>query len=136
MSLMFERALAAWRECRADYELALYAAYVRAEAATNGALLNDRGRARDIDPLSLFMGPEIRAHAYASEELMDHWAIWPRVTFASFERTWHESPEDAREPMDPAEWEESASAWRDAQRPWNPVTVEDTPETGGSEEEL
>ncbi|MDL9978840.1 hypothetical protein [Microbacterium candidum] len=83
---------AAWRECRADYELALYAQYIRAEAATNGAMLNERGRARGIDPLSLFMGNATRANAYASEELREHWASDPRVTFAAFERSWSAEP--------------------------------------------
>lgn len=87
MSLVSE-GFAAWRACREDYELALYAQYVRAEAATNGAMLNELGRRRGVDPLSLFMGPERRALAYASEELVEHWARDPRVTFADFERQW------------------------------------------------
>lgn len=84
---------AQWRACREDYELALYAQYLRAEAATNAALLNARGRARQIDPLTLFMGPERRALAYASPELIEHWASDPRVTFAQFERQWQASRE-------------------------------------------
>lgn len=74
---------ASWRECREEYELTLYAQYVRAEAATNACLLNERGRARGIDP--------VRAHAYASEELIEHWATDPRITFAAFERQWQHS---------------------------------------------
>lgn len=88
MSLFFDEAIALWRECRADYELSLYSQYLRAEAETNCALLNERGRRRGIDPLSLFMGPELRAVAYASEELLEHWAREPRVTFARFEGQW------------------------------------------------
>jgi len=88
MSLLIAEAFAARRECREDYELALYANYVRAEAATNGALLNERGRKRDIDPFTLFMGNHVRAHAYASAELIEHWETHPRVTFAAFERRW------------------------------------------------
>lgn len=84
----------AWRECREEYDLALYAAYVRAEAVTNGRLLNDRGLARGIDALSLFMGPWARARAYASEELLEHWETDPRVCFAEFERQWAASRED------------------------------------------
>lgn len=75
-----------WREVRADYEDVREAAYMRAEEATNGALLNARGRAAGIDPASLFMGPARRAYAYASPELVEHWEQHPRVTYAEFER--------------------------------------------------
>lgn len=87
MSLISD-GFAAWRQRREEYDLALYAQYVRAEAATNACLLNERGRARKIDPLSLFMGPAVRANAYASEELIEHWRTDPRITFAQFERQW------------------------------------------------
>ena len=78
----------AWRECRADYDAVLYTAYEAAEEATNGAMLNARGRQKGVDPFSLFMGPETRALAYASEELVEHWESHPRVTFAAFEKRW------------------------------------------------
>lgn len=94
MGLIAE-AFDAWREARQAYDDALVAAYVAAEEATNGRLLNDRGRRADIDALSLFMGPEIRAHAYASEELRDWWAQHPRVTFEDFERQWTAAREQA-----------------------------------------
>jgi len=81
-------AFAAWRECRAEYDDTLYAQYVAAEEATRGAMLNARGRAKGIDPFSLFMGNERRALAYASEELVEHWASHPRVTYTKFERQW------------------------------------------------
>ena len=88
MSAFWDAALANWRECRADFELDLYARYVRAEAECNGVMLNARGVARDVDPLSLFMGPAVRAFAYASDELLEHWLTWPRVTYAQFEAQW------------------------------------------------
>lgn len=81
-------AFAEWRECRAEYDDTLYAQFDAAEAATNGAMLNARGRAKGIDPFSLFMGPETRALAYASEELVEHWESHPRVTYAAFEKQW------------------------------------------------
>lgn len=81
-------AFAAWRECRAEYDETLYAQYVAAEEATRGAMLNARGRAKGIDPFSLFMGNETRALAYASEELVEHWESYPRITYAKFERQW------------------------------------------------
>lgn len=85
-----------WRECRAEYDAILYAQFEAAEEATRGAMLNARGRQRGIDPFSLFMGPEVRALAYASEELVEHWARHPRVTFAKFERQWQEQREAER----------------------------------------
>lgn len=88
MSLRFERALSEWRECREAFEIAREAAYEIAERETNGALLNDRGRAAGIDPYSLFIGPDVRARAYASEELLEHWERRRRVTFAAFEAAW------------------------------------------------
>ncbi|KTS09058.1 hypothetical protein [Microbacterium testaceum] len=88
MSVIITQAFAEWRDCRASFNDLLYAAYERAEAETNGALLNADGRAQGVDALSLFMGSEIRAHRYASPELLDHWERYPRVTFESFERQW------------------------------------------------
>lgn len=77
-----------WRECRADFDLTLQAAYDAAEEGCRGALLNDRGRRKGIDSMSLFLGPAVRAYAYASEELVEWWQSHPRVTFAEFERQW------------------------------------------------
>ncbi|MCK9917227.1 MULTISPECIES: hypothetical protein [Microbacterium] len=76
------------RQCRAEFDDVLYAAYDAAEEACRGALLNAEGRARNIDALSLFMGNTARAHRYASEELREWWETHPRVTFAMFERQW------------------------------------------------
>jgi hypothetical protein len=92
MSIINE-AFSAWRECRAEYDGTLYAMYEAAEAATNGAMLNARGREKRIDPLSLFMGTQARALAYASEELVEHWETHPRVTFAKFEQRWQRERE-------------------------------------------
>lgn len=79
-------AIAQWRVMRAEYEIVREAAYERAETACNGVLLNARGKKAGIDAYSLFMGNETRAHAYASEELIDHWAQYPRLTFEAFEQ--------------------------------------------------
>ena len=95
MSGLVREGFAAWRECRAEYDEHLWAAYTRAEIATRGALLNARGRAKGIDPVSLFMGPWVRARAYASEELLEHWEQHPRVPFGVFERQWMSDPERA-----------------------------------------
>ena len=88
MSLAIDRAFAAWRECRAEYEGELWRRYAAAEHETNGALLNECGRRRGIDPVSLFMGPAARAFAYASEELVEHWSTHPRMPYVEFERQW------------------------------------------------
>lgn len=95
MSAHFDAALASWRECRVEYDLMLWGQYEAAEEATRGALLNDRGRRAGIDPFTLFLGPEQRAAAYASEELIEHWETRPRVTFARFERQWMQARQEA-----------------------------------------
>jgi hypothetical protein len=46
--------------------------------------------------VSLFKGPDVRARAYASEELIEHWERHPRMTFEAFEAQWMEAREDAR----------------------------------------
>ena len=88
MSALIAEGFAAWRECRADYELAMDAAYERAASECNDRLLNNRGQAAGITSRSLFMGSHNRAYAYASEELRDHWQRYPRITFEAFERQW------------------------------------------------
>ncbi len=59
-------------------------AYVQAENATRGHMLNKAGRANDIDERSLFTGPESRARRYASHELMEWWESNPRPTARMF----------------------------------------------------
>ena len=88
MSALIRQAFADWRECRAEYDHVLYSQYETAAEACREALLNRAGRRARIDPLSLFMGPRARAFKYASDELLEHWAAHPRVTFAEFERQW------------------------------------------------
>lgn len=92
MSAIFTYAAQSWRAMRADFEVVREAAYRTALDDCNGVLLNARGKKADIDPYSLFMGPEARAHAYASRELIDHWATHTRPTLAAYERQLFESP--------------------------------------------
>ncbi|OOB90316.1 hypothetical protein [Rathayibacter sp. VKM Ac-2630] len=87
-SPIFADALDRWKEMRADFELFLENAYERAETACNGRLLNDRGRRAGVDAYSLFYGTAVRARAYASPELVEHWAKYPRMTVAEYERQW------------------------------------------------
>jgi hypothetical protein len=86
VSLVFRHAAAAYAALRADYEELRMSAYLKAEEATRGALMNRLGHRRGIDPYSLFMGTEARAQCYASDELREWWRDHPRVTFADFER--------------------------------------------------
>lgn len=94
MSRIFALAASHWRSLQAEYETYREGAYERAETECNGVLLNQRGKKAGIDPYSLFMGNEARAHAYASEELIEHWSRHPRLTFAEFERQHLEHVED------------------------------------------
>lgn len=86
MSVNVKLGIQLWRSCRMEFEVVREAAYVRALDATNGVLLNRRGIEAGIDTYSLFIGSNIRAYAYASEELIEHWSEHPRLTFDQFER--------------------------------------------------
>jgi len=85
-SAVVEQALGRWREVRAEFEDYRLACYARAVDECNGRLLNRRGRKAGIEDYSLFMGPESRAAAYASEELLEHWRNFDRPVFARYER--------------------------------------------------
>jgi len=71
---------------RDEYEVVVIAAYERAVEVTNGAMVNRRGEAKGISDWDLFTHNTAYAMAYASEELVEHWARYPRPTFAAFER--------------------------------------------------
>lgn len=86
------RQLTAEQRCREDYEYHVHAQYLQAEADCRGAMLNARGRARDVDPVSLFSGPANRAHAYASDELKGWFRDHGRLTYAAYRHHtlgWH-----------------------------------------------
>lgn len=86
MSLAFKIAVESYHAVRDEYEVVLIAAYENAIDATNGAMVNRRGQAKGISDWDLFTHNGLFAQAYASEELIEHWARSPRPTFASFER--------------------------------------------------
>jgi hypothetical protein len=69
---------------KAAYEEFVYLQHLDAEAATNGYLLSQKGKAAGIDPVILFSGPIAHARPYASEELLRYWADNPRMTFTEF----------------------------------------------------
>lgn len=64
---------------QSEYRDYLETEWVAAEAATNGQMVNRRGRARDIDPRSLWTANERTRKAYASEELRRYWDNHPIV---------------------------------------------------------
>ena len=86
VSLTFRYAAQAWALMRAEFEVVREAAYRAASDDCNGVLLNARGKRAGIDSYSLFMGQTARAHAYASEELREHWTTHTRPTLCEFER--------------------------------------------------
>lgn len=69
---------------RRRYDEMTALAVLQAETVTRGHLLNARGRAERVDPLTLFSGPQSVADLYASEELQRHWGATGRVTYADF----------------------------------------------------
>ena len=90
MSAIFDAARDEYRRVRADYQVVLEAQYERAQIECNGVLLNERGHARGVSSFSLFSGPRRRAEAYASEELLEFWTRYRRMTFAEFEQQSYE----------------------------------------------
>ncbi|WP_433584586.1 hypothetical protein [Microbacterium hydrocarbonoxydans] len=86
MSLAFQIAVEQYHAVRDQYEVVLIAAYERAVEETNGAMVNRRGQAKGISDWDLFTHNSLYAQAYASEELIEHWAKYPRPTFSNFER--------------------------------------------------
>ena len=86
MSLLFAMALEQYRELHDEFDLIRYATYETAVEVTNGAMLNRRAATRGVSDWDLFTHNNVFAMAYASEELIEHWAAHPRPTFAAFER--------------------------------------------------
>ncbi|MFD8529421.1 phage minor capsid protein [Streptosporangium canum] len=64
--------------------------YVQAgeQAVRGGDFVTKEGRAKGIDPRSLFSGPASRARKYASEELLRWWQNNPRMTLTEFRAMW------------------------------------------------
>lgn len=73
-----------------EYQDVLEAQLEAAGAATNGVMLNRRGKARGITELDIFTGNNVIFQAYASDELRDHLAAHPRTTRTAFEAAWLE----------------------------------------------
>lgn len=69
---------------RRSYDEFTHINYLQAEKATRGNMLNKRGKADGVDPLTLFTGPISRARRYASEELMRWWSTNGRMNLTQF----------------------------------------------------
>ena len=100
MSAIMRAAFERWQGMRDEFELIRHAQYERAHNELRGELLNRRGRENHIDPYSLFIGPESRAKAYASEELWEWWQDPhnERWTLEEFEEQWCRSQEEGDPP--------------------------------------
>lgn len=108
MSPIFQRAAREWAAMRSEYADYLEAHIAAAYEATNGVLLNARGKAARVSEERLFTASGATAAAYASEELRDFWATTPRMTVAQFEAAWA-CRLDADEGEDlPAHWHTAA----------------------------
>lgn len=90
MSAIFERAARDWAAMRSEYGDYLEAHIAAAYDATNGVLLNARGRAAGVTEERLFLAGGAYAAAYASPELREFWTTTPRMTVRDFERAWAE----------------------------------------------
>lgn len=89
-SPIFAKAAEEWARMRLAYGDYLEAHMAAAVEATNGCMLNPKGKAKRVTQEQLFTaGPNVAA-AYASEELADFWRNHPRMTLSAFEAQWLE----------------------------------------------
>lgn len=104
-SPIFAKAAEEWARMRSAYGDYLEAHMAAAVEATNGYLLNPKGKAKGVTQEQLFTaGPNVAA-AYASEELADFWRTHPRMTLAAFEAQWLEEQDAA-----PYDWADAEAA--------------------------
>ncbi|MFI5814925.1 hypothetical protein ACIA7S_28700 [Streptomyces sp. NPDC051643] len=71
---------ARWDAAVAEWLDYAHAQWLAAEQACRGHLLSKAGHSAGIDPRDLWTGTTARAARYASEELLDFWAVSPRIT--------------------------------------------------------
>lgn len=72
------------QQIRTEYEVYVHSRYLAAEDECRGVMVNAEGRARGIDPLTLFSGNATRASRWASPELKNYWRKNGRMTLARF----------------------------------------------------
>lgn len=87
-SAIFAKAAEEWQVMKQDYLNHVDYQYLRAVEECSGVLVNSDGRARGIDGFDLFSGPQSRAEKYASEELLEFWREYPRLTMSQYEDIW------------------------------------------------
>ena len=90
MSAIFAEAAQTWSEMSMDFMAYVDDAYSKALEATNGVMVNAEGRAKHIDSYMLFRSNRVYARKYASDELLEHWETYPRLTMAEYEVRWLE----------------------------------------------
>lgn len=73
-------------ELRQAHRLIVEAEYAQALDATNGRMLNERGRMAGVSTFDLFTHNRTFFSAYASEELVEWRADHPHLSFEEFER--------------------------------------------------
>lgn len=78
------RRLTPEQQCKEQYTLYCHSQFLAAEYACNGNMVNSRGAANNVDPVSLFSGPVSRVHAYGSEELKAWFRDNGRQTYGAF----------------------------------------------------
>lgn len=67
-----------------EYRLYLEGQWIAAEQATRGNMVNKKGRAKGVDPRSLWTAGDAARARYASEELRAYWDAHPIVTRREF----------------------------------------------------
>ena len=88
MSAIFAEAAQQWSVMSMDFMSYVDDAYAKALEATNGVLVNAAGREKKIDSYILFRSTRAFSRKYASEELLEHWETYPRLTMAEYEVSW------------------------------------------------
>lgn len=88
MSVIIEDAMRTYQAMRDEFEVYRHALYERACAELKGELVNRRGQSLGIDPYSLFVGTSLRAHAYATDQLVEWWQANGRPTVETYEAQW------------------------------------------------
>lgn len=88
------RRLSADEECREAYDTYTHAQFLQAEYECTGNLLNKKGHAKDVDPMTLFSGDYRRASAYASEELRTWFRNNGRMTYAAWRHAYFDRDSD------------------------------------------
>lgn len=86
-----ERQLTANERAREEYDNYVYSQYAKCTAELS-FMVNEEGKAKNIDDFTLFSGPASRVRKYASEELQAWFAANGRHTFGSFRYNmfgWH-----------------------------------------------